>query len=115
MVPFRAHLTETDADIIGCDFNTSAFRQRGKGKLRSIEKAWRETLLIPRLDLFPMLGHMKDSGDCCGFIRTQRNVTNWRVTRHGSPQNKDELLTRAAQLTKKREMAVFSLTEKRFK
>ena len=61
------------------------------------------------------VGPHEGLGDCCGFILTHRNVTNWRVAKHGSPQNKDELLTKAAQLTKRREMEVFSLIEKRFK
>ena len=38
---------------------------------------------------------MEDSGNCCGFIFTKRNVTNWRVARDGSLQNKALLLMRA--------------------
>ena len=41
-------------DIIGSDFNTSAYRERGKAKLRSTEDAWGEMLLILPPDLVPM-------------------------------------------------------------
>ena len=43
-----------DVDIIGGDFSTSAHRERGKEKLRSIEELREETLLIAPPDLVPM-------------------------------------------------------------
>ena len=43
-----------DADIIGGDLNTSAFRESGQAKLSSIEEAWKETLLIPPPNPFPL-------------------------------------------------------------
>ena len=57
-----------------------------------------ETLLIPPPDVVPMWGQMEDSGDCCGFIQTNKNVTNLRGARHGS-KCKDGC--RRGQLTKK--------------
>ena len=72
--------------IIGGDLNTSAPCECGKAKVSSIEEAWEETLLIPPPDLVPMWSQMKDSGGCCGFRRTKKNVTNWRVAKHGSLQ-----------------------------
>ena len=61
-------------DIIGSDFNTSAYRERGKAKVSSIEEASEETQLIPPPDLVPMWSQMADSGDCGGFILTKKNV-----------------------------------------
>ena len=52
-------------------------------KMGSIEGAREEMLLIPPPDVVPMWGQMED---CCGCIQTQKNVTNWRVARHGSLQ-----------------------------
>ena len=54
--------------------------------MSSIEEAWAETLLIPPPDVVAMWGQMEDSGDCFGFKLRKRNVTNWRVVRHGSLQ-----------------------------
>ena len=50
--------------------NTSAYRERGKAKLSSIEEVWEEMLLIPPPDLVPLWDQMQDSGDCCGFMVT---------------------------------------------
>ena len=44
------------------------------------------TLLLPPLGLAPMWAQMEDSTECCGFIRTMKSVTNWRVVKHGSLQ-----------------------------
>ena len=38
---------------------------------------------------------MEELGDGCGFVLTEKSVTNWRVARHGSLQNKEELQTKA--------------------
>ena len=48
---FREIAELSDVDIIGGDVNTSAHRERGKAKLRSIEEAWEETLRILPPDL----------------------------------------------------------------
>ena len=60
----------------------SAYRARGKPKPSSSEETWRTTLLIPPPDLVPKWGQIEDSGDCCGFTVTTRNVTHWRVVVH---------------------------------
>ena len=60
---FREIAKPNDVDIIGGDFTTSAFRERGQAKLGSIEEAWEETLLIPPPDLVSMWGQIGDPGD----------------------------------------------------
>ena len=62
-------------------------RARGQPKLRSTEEAWRTTLLIPPPDLVPKWGQIEDSGDCCGFTVTTRNVTHWCVVMHEGLQS----------------------------
>ena len=83
----RENTERNDADtIVGGDFNTSTYRERGKAKVSSIKDAWEETLLTPPPDFVPMWGQIEDSGDCCGFIPTIKNVANCRVAKHGSLQ-----------------------------
>ena len=71
-------------------FNTSAYRERGKSKMSSIEETLEETLLILPPDVVPMWGQMEDTVDCRGFVLRTRNVPNWPVARHGSLQTEDE-------------------------
>ena len=73
---FRETAELNDADISGSDNNSSAYRERGKANLSSIEEAWETTLLIPPPDLLPMRGQIEDSGDCSGFILSTRNVAH---------------------------------------
>ena len=63
-----------NTDLIASDFNTSAYRERGKAKMRSKDEAWEETLLIPPPDVVPMWCKMEDLGDRCGFIRTNKKT-----------------------------------------
>ena len=83
---FREIAELNDVDIIGVGLNTSACRERGKSTLRSVKEALDTTVLIPPQDLGPLWVQIEDSGDCCGFIVTTRNVANWQVARHGSLQ-----------------------------
>ena len=46
---------ENDADIIAGDFNSSAYRDRGKAGVSSIEETWETTPLIPPPDVVPMV------------------------------------------------------------
>ena len=46
---------EYDTDIIAVDFNSSAYRDRGKAGVSSIEKTWEKTPLIPPPDVVPMV------------------------------------------------------------
>ena len=46
---------ENDADIIAGDFKSSAYRDRGKARVSSIEETWEKTLLIPPPDVVPMV------------------------------------------------------------
>ena len=77
---------EKDADIIACDFNSSACRHRGKAGMSSIEEKQEKTLLIPSPDVVPMWGHVKESGDCCGFTTTKKSEKSRRVARRRSFQ-----------------------------
>ena len=68
---------------IAGDFISSAFRERGKAGVSSIEVTWEKTLVILPPDLVPMWGQMEESGDCCGFIQKKSGELKWRVARHG--------------------------------
>ena len=81
-----------DADIIGGDFNTSAFRKLGKAKVSSIEEAWEETLLIP--DSVSMWAQMEDSRDCSRFVLTKEERCKLG-RRQGIRQHSEELLIKA--------------------
>ena len=52
---------ENYADIIASDFNSSAYRERGKARVCSVEETWERTPLIPPRDLAPMWGQMEYS------------------------------------------------------
>ena len=45
---------ENDADIIAGDFNSSAYRERGRERRSSIDEAWSQTLLVPPPGKVPM-------------------------------------------------------------
>ena len=51
---FRKVAVENDADIIAGDFKSSAYRDRGKAGVSSIQETWEKTLLIPPPDVVPM-------------------------------------------------------------
>ena len=68
---------ENDANGIAGDVNTSAYRERGKATMSSIEEVWEETRGISPPDVIPMWGQMKASGDCCGFKTTKDSETSW--------------------------------------
>ena len=73
-------------DLIAGDFNSSAYRERGKAGVSFIEETWEETMLLPPSGAVPMWGRMKETEDCCGFIITKKNEPSWRVAGHGSFQ-----------------------------
>ena len=50
----RKVAVEHDADIIAVDFNSSAYRDRGKVGVSLIEGTWEKTLLTPPPDVVPM-------------------------------------------------------------
>ena len=50
----KVAVENNDADIIAGDFNSSAYRDRGKVGVSSIEETWEKTLLIPPPDVVPM-------------------------------------------------------------
>ena len=90
------------------DFNTSAYRERGKAKLSSIEEAWGETLVIPPPDLVPMWSQNEDTGDFCGFVVTARNVRNWLVAMHGSHRlNQEKMQMRVTDQGAHRPVSVY--------
>ena len=57
---------ENGADLIAGEFNSSAYRKRGKAGVSFIEETWEETMLLPPSGAVPMWGHMKETEDCCG-------------------------------------------------
>ena len=77
---------ENCADIIAGDFNSSAYRERGKAGVSLIKGTWEETMLLPPSGAVPMWCQMKETEDCCGFIITKKNEPSWRVAEHGSVQ-----------------------------
>ena len=88
----KVAVENNDADIIAGDFNSSAYRDRRKVGVSSIEETWEKTLLIPPPDVVPMRGQMEESEDCCGFTLTKKSEPSWRVARHGSIQfNNDKM------------------------
>ena len=54
LAQFKEIAAVNDVHIIKGDFNASAYRERGKAKLNSIEEAWKTTLLSPPPDVVPM-------------------------------------------------------------
>ena len=96
MGQLRKVAEENCADIMAGDFNSSAYRERGKAGVSFIEETWEETLLLPPPGVVPMWGQMKESGDCCGFIIMKKSEPSWRVAKRGCFQlNKDKMQMKA--------------------